>query len=480
MAQDAVLFNGLEISQGTYDDGVTTENSLVANLMQFPEILDAVYMAFPKYSMANMKSALYDLPEMSSGDIKVRYPVLGRLEKALTMTGNSSGTFLPNQTSFIEFYEDFGNPTSTWRFGNGQQIYIVDRPSQTATGFMYPVKYTAGQSTDTFDTSQIVDLKQIGHIGNLNPQGSKRGYGNTRFPDWFENYNSIARKRQEVDGTAASAITWLRAGDQAYWIPGAAWGNNGFVNTMFGGQKDGGFLYLQERMAWYQKGTVDSNGQPTLYDVDGKPVWAGDGVFEQVPSAMSFDYVVGGTTEKFWIDRLAAFKQNSGQMTNQRTSLDIEGGIGFVAEWTKTMKDFVVRPDRGIAGGYNINDYKITAGYDIPMYYVLDTLVTVNENPVFSDDVLLTEADAITGLPSDSYDFVMIDRTKSDGIPTIQKIVKKGRGFVYKTVSGMVDPINPASTTAANSWDGWAVELLADFQYIVRKPNCIARGFAIQ
>ena len=470
---ESVIYNGLEISQGTYTDEVTTENSLIANNMQRPEIMDAVFNAFPKYSMANMKSALYDLPETSIGDIKVRYPVLGRLEKALTLTGTFDGTFAVNELCHIEAYEDFARPTSTWRFPDGRQIVIQSTPSQSLSGYTYPCKVMPGTYTTAFDTTQITDMQKIGHVGNVNPMGSKRGYGNTRFPNWYENYNTIVRKRQEVDGTAASAVTWLRSGDQSYWIPGAAWGNNGFVNTMFGGGRDGGFLYLQERMAWYGQTTVDANGQPGLYDEDGKPVFAGSGIFEQVPSAMTFDWDMNNSSEGFWIDRVAQFRQNSGQMSG---TIDLEGGIGFIAEWTKQMKRFINQTG-GFAQNYMLGaDKNVNYGYDVVSYKVLDFVININENPLFSDPELLTDVDGNTGFPDASFDFVMIDRTNSDGIPTIQKIVKKDRGFVYKTIEGMVNPINPASVSAANSWDGWAVEMLCDSQYIVRKPNCIARG----
>lgn len=477
MAQDSVLYNGLEISEGTYTDEVTTENSLIANQLQFPEIMDAVYNAFPKYSMANMKSALYDLPETSIGDIKVSYPVLGRKEKVLTLTGTKSGSFTSSGTSYIECYEDYGQPTSTWRFPDGSQIYVVSQRTPSANGYTYPVRVVPGINNATFNQAQITDMNKIGHVGNVNPFGSKRGYGNIRYPDWYQNYNTISRVRQEVDGTAASAITWLRAGDEKYWIPGPAWGNNGFVNTMFGGPESGGFMYLQERMAWYGITTMGSNGQPLMFDEDGKPIYAGSGIFEQIPSAMSFDIPVGGTDAKFWIDRVASFKQNSGQM---KADISIEGGIGFVAEWTKDMWEYL-KDYRVIAASDNPNKNRdLSVGQDVKMFYVLDSWIAVNENPLFSDDALLTQADALTGFPADSYDCVFIDRSKSDGIPTIQKLVKKGRGMVYKTLSGMVDPINPSSVAAANSWDGWAVELLADYNYVVRKPNCVARGFALR
>lgn len=471
------MANGpIKISTGTFDpDALTDQNSLIRNLLQYPEVASVVYESQPMYSLNYVTSAFIEEPETLISDNKYRYSVLGRIERSMTCTGTApTGTISASQVGYIEFEEDYARPNSTWKFGTGgggggTLIIILGRPTRTVLGFKYPCRLMTGDKTAVFNNALVAVGKKAGPVASAFPEHSEKGYGNQQFPDWLENFTTTVRDEHKVTGDAATSVTWLEKNDQALWILGSpeqalhAFGN-------------GGFPYKLEKASWFGQRTVDDNGNVIVADLDGNLITAGSGFLQQIPSSMSNDYSEATITEDTFLDLIATFKHNAGL---QKCKIDVHTGIGGAKVFAKVMKDYAAKEARGIIYAMEPKGGGVIVGQDFETYHALGCDITVRENPVLSDDVANTDLSAGTPFPDLSYNFYMVENSMEDGIPTVQKFVKGGnglsRGMVIKAIPGMVDPMNPKSMTAATARDGYAYEFLSQFMICVRKPNRVGQ-----
>ena len=462
--------NSLVLSRGFESDNYIDTNNLINALMQYPEIADVFYLAYPQYSLSRITQAFINQPEQQISDWKFQYWIQGRQDRSITCTGTVNGTITPNNTGYIDFEENYPNPTETWLFESGTQLYIVDKPTPVGNGYRYPVKLVSSVATDTFDSSEAAVGVQLGQVGNINPEGSRNAYGNLVYPDLITNYLTTVRREYEVTGDAVTQKTWLKAGDEALWIPGTP---EGFSSTFFGGRDS--FMYMLERQSWFGKATVDANGNTPLYDLENKPIRSGNGFVHQIPSSMTTDYSLSSLTEDRLMNFIAQFKHECGV---QKATIEAMAGVGFCLQFQKAMKNFAVTSHAGDRIVQRVGN-NIQTGGNYYQYMSSDWTINLTENPILSDPVLHPTLEGRYGFPVKSFDAYFIENSMDDGIPTVQKLVRGkdriSRGMIFKLLAGMVDPMNPKSMQAVNTFDGYKYELLSQFMIAVRKPNRVAK-----
>lgn len=445
--------------KGQFGKSNVEQNSLSQNLLLYPQISKKIIREYPQYSLTYFTEGLGRYAaEKLIGNNAFEWWVKGRTTRPLTATGVSSGNGLGNTAFTVEFVENYANPNDIIRFKNGQQAHVKGAPIETAGGFTYTLQLQTSESTSSLTGSNIVAGTQVGVVGNAHPEASEKGYGNLVYPDKHVNYLSICRAAGSISGSAATDITWIEENGQRLW----------YFTMEDDVRKD--YMYQSELQMWYNLINVDANGNPKVFDLNGKPIITGDGLLAQIDGGNIGSYSLG-LTEKQITNFLADLRYTNGETTAKY--MVYTGTLGM-REFQQAMKDYYIRDGHVLF--YDADTSKpIKLGGDFLQYRAMGLDMTLVYNPLF-DDPNLHHNLTSEGLPKESGKMVFTNMGQlSEGVSNVEILVKGAsgisRGFVTKYIAGMIDPFNPNSIMAANSKDQFSVEYLSNKGIILRRPK---------
>ena len=448
----------MKYHSGTYGKETIESNSLVANLLKYPEIAKTLIRQYPQYSLNYFVDGTSRFAkEALIGENAFRWPILGRLNRPSTLTGVSVGTGVGISSFTFECEENYLNPNDIVRFKSGRQAVILSEPIASAGGYTFTAKLQTNDVTLAILASDVVGGLTVNTAGNAFPEGSERGYENHVYPDWYINHIGINRKSKSITGSALTDITWIENNGQRLWY---------FTDQDLMMEE---FYYQKELDSWYSTSTMDANGNPVLFGNDGKAIVKGDGILRQIDAA-NVDTYNGTLTEKRLTDFLAQLSLNTG--VKSAHWLVFTGTGGRVA-FHEAMKDLVY-PD-----GNLIYDAEVGAetniGVNFTTYNALGHRMTLVENPLFDDPNLHgNDIDPVSGYPKESFRMVFLNFGHTNGVSNIERKVKVAgginRGMIVKYIAGMVDPFDQKSMHAANSRDSFTCEVLCESGIIVRNP----------
>ena len=317
----------MKFHTGSYGNETIEQNSLVSNLLKYPEISKALIRQFPQYSLTYfLEGTGRFAKEELIGDSAFKWSILGRLNRPSTITADGSATAGVAHAAFnLEVAEDYLNPNDTIRFKDGTTAIVLSVPSGSGP-YTYSVKLQSNDATAELDMSAISG-QTVSTIGSVFEEGSAQGFENHVYPDWYVNYLTTSRKAKSISGSALTDITWIENNGQRLWY---------FTDQNLVMEE---YLYQLELSRWYGKSTMDANGvsQVLIGGAGTKPLVAGDGLLAQISSANSSTYN-GTLTEDKIVDFIAQLSLNSGKKNN--SWMVFTGTAGKVA-FHKAMRDLI-------------------------------------------------------------------------------------------------------------------------------------------
>jgi hypothetical protein len=447
----------MRFNTGTYGKDTIENNSLVTNLLKYPEISKALIRQFPQYSLTYfLEGTGRFAKEELIGDNAFKWSILGRLNRASTATGIQNGTGAAHATFTVEFVENYFNPNDVVRFKDGTQAIVLGEPVVSGGGFTFTFKLQTNDPIATLATSNTAVGETANTVGSVFEEGSDKGFENHVYPDWYVNYLTTSRKSKSITGSALTDVTWIENNGQRLWY---------FTDQNLVMEE---YLYQLELSRWYGKSTMDINGVSQVSDNNGKPLVAGDGLLAQIDSANTDTYT-GALTEDIIVDFIANLSLNSGKKNNQW--MVFTGTAGKVA-FHRAMRDLVFQGSSLI--------YDMDAGRNLELgvhyttYNALGHRITLVHCPLFDDPNLHTDIDAASGYPKESYRMVFMDMGVTNGVSNVEVKVKGAggvdRGMIVKYIPGMVNPFDQKSMVSSNSKDGFTCEILSESGLIVRNP----------
>jgi hypothetical protein len=447
----------MKFNTGSYGKDTIEQNSLVTNLLKYPEISKALIRQFPQYSLTYfLEGTGRFAKEELIGDNSFKWAILGRLNRPSTCTGGGS---VPSGivAGTIEFVENYLNKNDVIRFKDGRQAIILSDATPSVGGFTFTIKLQTNDPAAAILASSNYALGEtVNTAGSIFEEGSTQGYENHVFPDWYVNYLTISRKAKSITGSALTDVTWIENNGQKLWY---------FTDQNLVMEE---YLYQLELSRWYGISTMDANGVAQITDANGKALIAGDGVLAQIDSANTDTYT-GSLTEDIIVDFIANLSLNSGKKNNQW--MVFTGTAGKVA-FHRAMRDLVFQGNSLI---YDMDSGRnLELGVHYTTYNALGHRITLVHNPLFDDPQLHTDLDATTGYPKESYRMVFMDMGVTNGVSNVEVKVKGAggvdRGMIVKYIPGMVNPFDQKSMVASNSKDGFTCEILSESGIIVRNP----------
>jgi hypothetical protein len=448
----------MKFHKGTYGKETIESNSLVANLLKYPEIAKTLIRQYPQFSLNYFVDGTSRFAkEELVGENAFRWAILGRLNRPSTLTAGGSGDGVSFGVFTFETEENYLNPNDVVKFKDGTQAIILGEPTSSAGGYLFRAKLQTNDAAKTIDRAvNMVAGQTVNTVGSAFPEGSERGYENHVYPDWYVNYLGINRKAKSITGSALTDITWIENNGQRLWF---------FTDQKLMEEE---FLYQRELDDWYAESTVDANGNPTVFGDDGKAIIKGDGILKQIDAA-NVDTYNGTLTEERITDFLAQLALNTGEASSHW--MVFTGTAGKVA-FHRAMKDLVY------PSGNLVYDAKVgmemEIGVNFTTYNALGHRLTLVHNPLFDDKNLHTDIDPATGYPKESFRMVFLNFGQTDGVSNIERKVKGAggidRSMIVKYLPGMVNPFDQASMMAVSSRDSFTCEILSESCMVVRNP----------
>lgn len=484
----------MKTKTGSFGVDTQASNSLVANLLKYPEIGSTLIEQYPRYALTYLleKTGRHANVKVL-GDKSFEWKVLGRSNRAITamtsfsLAASSSaveisfseqateGALLSVHDVVIDAAGNVGQVTHALA-ANGDET-ALNKPSAVSSGavnsatggYVYKINFPNGHAAITVASGIGVIGTAFGE-GSLGTQVSEY----VTYPDTYKNWLTLNRRKLSITGAALTDVTWIE--------------NNGSKLWYFTAEKlfTDEFMYQLELQRWFGK-TNMASGDADDYPghsgsfASGDNALMGDGILAQIDSANAGTYDPG-TDEGLTEDNLARFiaKLSRNAKSPEGNEWVVFTGTEGRYQFHKAMKDISVGATAATGGTMQSmkTGSDVALGVNFVSYYVLGNKMTVAYCPVF-DDVNVhgsTAAGAAgaSGGGTMSGKMVFLDFSSVDGVPNIQLVAKGAdgmdRNYIKKYIPGMVNPYDQKSMLAANGNDSFECQIMSESGVIVRNP----------
>lgn len=475
---------------GSYGKDTEKSNSLVENLLKYPEISKTLVRQHQRYSLTYLleRAGRFSNAKVLA-DNSYEWKVLGRSNKPLvagaagTAALDSSGvagtyaadtvTTNPNDLFYIKFKSNAANDhhitvnrNDVVRFASGATALVLS-VGAVASGEA-EIKFRLIGTQDLVATDYDADVI----AGTISSAFGEASLGSTVgqtqvYPDTYKNWLTISRKKKRVTGSQLSDVTWIENNGQALWY---------FTAEELMIQE---FMYQLELARWYgvksaglggAVGAPGENTATTLTDADGTLVQTGDGLLAQISGSNDGSYS-GSLTEEAIVDYMADLSKNAtGAEGNEYVVMT---GTEGRKQFHRAMKDLLVGPGSSSNGAGGATVFDVKAGQDVELgvnftsYNALGNKITVAHCPVFDDPNLHSSA-------LESGKMVFLDFGAEGDGSNIELIAKGAdgynRNYIRKYVPGMVNPYDYKGMMAANGDDAFECHVMSESGIIVRNP----------
>lgn len=226
-----------------------------------------------------------------------------------------------------------------------------------------------------------------------------------------------------------------------------------------------------ERMLVYMKNNVNKDGSCNLKGTNGRPVFIGAGLLEQIAPSNRRYYTE--LTAELLEDFLFDLSYNV-LGTNERKFVALTGEMGM-REFDRILKEkvvnmnlidtvFVTGSGDNLTFGGQFKTFKMTNGIELTLKYF----------PLYDDLMYNRKLHPVTKKPLESYRMTFLDLGRRDGEANIVKVVRKDREFVTWTTGGAVLPSGygkSINTLRSNGKDGYTVYFLGEMGIMLRDPR---------
>jgi hypothetical protein len=459
----------------------TADNSLVANLLKYPEIAKKVIELYPRYTTTYLLEKLsFGAGEKVLGDNSFEWKSMGRYRGQQTLAADVTTDSVVGNSISISATDTAAAPclintSDIIRLASGLQIHvesIVDGTNvKTITGKALNV-VDAVDGGVTFAESGDV----IGVIGNAFGEGSLgaevgEGYA---YPETRKNWLTTSRKKLVIDARDLTDVTWVEHNGHRLWF---------FTKEQ---QTEAQFMYDLEVMRWFGRSSVadyDATVPGSNASAAGNMPIIGDGLLAQIEDSNVATYNAGADlSEEIITEYIGQLSLNAAAPTGNEYVV-FTGTQGRV-QFHRAMKDLL------FAAGNNASSVMVDkfgqdvqVGANFATYQALGNKITLVHCPVFDDPNLAANAAmannaALTGAGFRTATLggmmVFLDMSTQQGVANIELISKGAEGtnrnWVKKYVPGMINPYDSASMLAASGDDRFECHWLTQSGIIVRNP----------
>lgn len=449
----ARLQNKLVVKHMPWHANMTELNHLGAALIAKPDVFESKMTQLftaQRYSENPLTAMLAGKAEKTINASEWEWQMRGATARPLVVIENvepdantTPGKF---KTTFkIKLDEDWYIPGDVIHPGTSNkkyQVRIQSQPQRHGKGFIYEVR---GMWDDAQMFLPVQYLKPGTQWAKLFAQYEEAAEqsGSTQYslPIMMRNRLSRFRKKYRVTGDAANEVlavkipdsngkfhdSWIKYAEVEYW---EQW-------------------YRElERGYWYSRST------DTVLGANGRPIYSGPGVQEQLEDSHQHMYstLTAKLVEEYLMDifysrvkpgkarKIKGFTGEYGMIQFHRAIQDWATKKGFIQVVDqmfidKTKSDY---HENGLVAGYQYVKYRMANGAELELVH----------NPLYDDREINFEIDPVTGYPMESQRITFLDFSGEGEGSNIQ-LVNKANSFKHVYIHGLQSPYGPVQNKAA-------------------------------
>ena len=347
------------------------------------------------------------------------------------------------------------------------QVRVLGNAYQDGDAWVYTVVVADGQPESYIPPSLLAVGKQVSRTGSAYEEYSDEAdIVNYQTPFKLRNHLTTMRMTYDITGDAYSSVMVIAIRDPKtkkstfYWSAYQEW-----VALRQ-------WYERVDRMTMYSKYNADSKGIVHLQGTNGRPVYIGAGLLQQIAPANK------STFTTLTLDTLDTF------LTDLSYNILGQGERKFIALTGEMgMREFD-RVLRAKASSFNLVDnhfisgsgQNLVLGGQFVTYKGLNGIeLTLKHFPIYDNPVFNRKRHPVSGKPLESYRMTFIDFGNRDGESNLRKVVRKDREMVMWHVAGAVAPgvghSKSISTLRANAKDGYQVNFLSEQGIMLGDPT---------
>lgn len=359
-------------------------------------------------------------------------------------------------------------PGATLEFDDKEfQVRVSGAPYQDGNEWVYTVFVADGQPSSYIPSELLLAGRQVSRLASAYEEYSEEAdilNYSTHFK--MRNHLTTMRLSYDITGTAYSTVLAIALKDPKTGKTSYLWSDYQEWKAMREWTK------RVERGLVYNKSNVRPDGTTDLVGSNGRPVYIGAGLLQQITPSNRRYYTE--LTPELLEDFLFDLSYNI-LGSNERKFVALTGEMGM-REFDKVLKAkantmnlqdtvFVSGSGQNLVLGGQFVSYKMTNGIEL----------TLKHFPLYDDTTHNRKLHPISGKPLESYRFTFLDISRRDGEANIVKVVRKGRELVQWYTGGSVAPGagygSAITTLRSNAKDGYSVHFMGDYGIMVRDPR---------
>jgi len=476
---DNTVLNNLQLYKSKMFSGLTDENmlskALVTKPHQVSNVLSYIFGRYENNTIDFLTSGMGKTVTIENREYE--WPVAIEQDKAITIKDAKwkGSSISSSDTPGID-----GSPIQIWVaekwFGPGAIIAFDDRefqarimgePYQDGTDYVYTVQVADGKPSSYIDPSLLEAGRQISREGSAYEEYSEEAdIVNYQTPFMLRNHVTTMRLRYDITGSAYSTVMVIAMKDPQSNKTSYLWSD--YQEWVALRQ----WYQTIDRFLVYSKYNAGEDGTTALKGTNGRPVYIGAGLLQQIAPANRKTYT------KLTADLLEDFLFDLSYNilgTNERKFVALTGEMGM-KEFDRVLKEK--------ASSYSLIDTKfitgsgqnLTLGGQFTTYKMLNGIeLTLKHFPLYDNTTYNRKLHPVSGKPLESYRMTFLDIGSRDGEPNLVKVVRKDREMVMWHVAGSVAPgsghAKSISTERANGKDGYTVNFLAEQGIMLKDPT---------
>lgn len=364
--------------------------------------------------------------------------------------------------------EKYFGPGAILQFDDKEfQVRVIGDAYQDGVDYVYTLVVADGRDESYIPPSLLTAGKKLSRVGSAYEDYSEEAdIVNYQTPFKMQNYLTTMRLSYDITGDAFASVMVMQMRDPKtkqqtyYWSTYQEW-------TALRQ-----WYERLDRMMVYQKTNVRADGTVGLYGTNGRPIYIGAGLLEQIAPANRRYYTT------LTLDTLDSFLSDLSYNTrgmSDRKFVAFSGEMGL-REFDRVLRDK--------ASGYQVVDtvfitgtgQNLTLGGQFTTYKGLNGIeLTLKHLPLYDDPIHNRKYHPVTGKPLESYRITIVDIGMRDGEANLRKVVRKGREMVMWYTGGSLAPkagfATSTSTLRSNAKDGYSVHFLSEQGLMLADPT---------
>lgn len=472
------VLNDLVLYKSKHFSGLVDENMLANALATRPHqvstVLSYIFGRYENNTLDFLTSGMGKT--MTIENRQYEWPVAIEHDKAIRIKDAKwkNAAITSNMTPGID-----GTPIQIWVaekwFGVGAILAFDDRnfqarvmaePYQDGTDFVYTLQVIGG-SNRYIDPAYLATGSYVSREGSAYEEYSDEAdIVNYQTPFMLRNHLTTMRLKYDITGSAHSSVMVIAFKDPNSGQESYLWSNYQEWRALRQ------WYETVDRYLVYSQFNAEADGTTALKGTNGRPVYTGAGLLEQISPANRKYYTE--LTADLLEDFLFDLSYNILGM-GERKFVALTGEMG--------MKEFD-RVLREKASGYTLVDsvfvtgsgQNLTLGGQFTTYKMLNGIeLTLKHFPLYDNTTYNRKLHPVTKKPLESYRMTFLDIGMRDGEANLVKVVRKDRSMVMWHVAGSVAPgsghAKSANVLRSNGKDGYTVFFLTEEGIMLKDPT---------